>query len=75
MATVGIVTRVSNGRKPYVAWLEGNPAGQPLKSLGPYPQVGEAKKAIQNTVGSTQLRWTEVTLPGGVVQFVGDDGS
>jgi hypothetical protein len=75
MATVGIVTRVSNGSKPYVAWLEAKVTGEPLQSLGPYPQVGDAKKAIQNTIGSTQLRWTEVTLPGGVVQFVGDDGS
>jgi hypothetical protein len=75
MATIGIVTRVNNGKKPYVAWLEGNPSGQPLQSLGSFPQVGDAKKAVQNTIGSTQLRWTEVTLPGGVVQFVGDDGS
>lgn len=69
MATIGIVTRTASGKKPYVAWLEGDP----LKALGYFGQVGDAKKAIENT-RNTRLRWTEVELPGAVTQFVGDDG-
>lgn len=70
MATVGTVTRVNAGKKPYVARLEDGS----LQALGYFVQVGDAKKAVENAQNA-RLRWTEVTLPGNVVQFVGDDGS
>ena len=72
MATVGTVTRVNNGKKPYMAWLE--IPNEPLKALGQFGQPGDAKKAIENAKNQ-RLRWIEVALPGNVVQFVGDDGT